>query len=217
MLGLVGWEGLWGQVGFFEGQDFLQEGWDFLKQSLFLFRIIGNCSVMLFQLKFRSGGFVRKWEGFFSKVIRNFCYSDWNFQEGGFCWGKVGFFVVEGGVFQGKSSFFGRGLRFFRGAVVFRGRGWLRRRIVRNGRGLFFTFFRVQLGIVWDVGVLDVYLYFVLGKEGTGVSLYGKLEVGGIFLERVASEEQSGGSFFVVVVVFVKEVWGQGERGGKIV
>lgn len=101
--------------------------------------------------------------------------------------------------------------------MVSRGRGWSRRQTARNGRGLSSTLPRVQLGTVWDVGVSDAHLYPVLGKEGTGVSLHGKLEAGGIPPERAAPEEQPGGPFLAAVVALAKEVWGQGERGGKTV
>lgn len=65
----------------------------------------------------------------------------------------------------------------------------------------------VRLRTVWDVGVSDAHLYPILGKEGTGISLHGKVEAGGIPPEWAAPEEQVSSPFLAAAVAFSKEVW----------
>lgn len=73
------------------------------------------------------------------------------------------------------------------------------------------------MGIVWDVDVSDAHLYSILGKEGTGISLHGKLQAGGTPPEWAASEEQVSSPFLAAAVAFAKEIWEQGiyVRGRK--
>lgn len=57
------------------------------------------------------------------------------------------------------------------------------------------------------VGVSDAHLYPILGKEGTGIRLCGKLQASGITPEWAAPKQQAGGPFLAAAVAFSKEVW----------
>lgn len=60
---------------------------------------------------------------------------------------------------------------------------------------------------MWGVGASGAYLYPILGKEGTGISLHGQLEASGIPPEWAAAEEQASGPFLAAAVALTEKVW----------
>lgn len=78
---------------------------------------------------------------------------------------------------------------------------------VSGGRGRSRPQTGVPLRPVWGVGVSDAHLYPILGEEGPGVRLRGKLEAGGISPERAAPKEQARGPVLAAAVALAKEVW----------
>lgn len=92
---------------------------------------------------------------------------------------------------------------FLQGAETFQGSGGG----VSGGRGRSRPQTGVPLRPVWGVGVSDAHLYPILGEEGPGVRLRGKLEAGGISPERAAPKEQARGPVLAAAVALAKEVW----------
>lgn len=138
------------------------------------------------------------WEpGLPPKVTRDSPIWNGTFEEGGLCCGELGFLAAEGGASRGKSNPSCRGLRLSRGV----GGG------VSGGRGRSRPQTGVPLRPVWGVGVSDAHLYPILGEEGPGVRLRGKLEAGGISPERAAPKEQARGPVLAAAVALAKEVW----------
>ena len=85
---------------------------------------------------------------------------------------------------------------FLQGAETFQGSGGG----VSGGRGRSRPQTGVPLRPVWGVGVSDAHLYPILGEEGPGVRLRGKLEAGGISPERAAPKEQARGPVLAAAV-----------------
>ena len=79
----------------------------------------------------------------------------------------------------------------------------------RSGRGLSSIHPKVQVGTVEDAGTSGAHLDPILGKEGTGVGLHGKLQAGGIPPERAAAEQQARGPFLAAAVALPEKVWGR--------